>query len=59
MAKEYLASKTPGGRRIHILDTDASFSEYCYDREEVVKEVSTEKIVEEKDWTDWNSYILS
>ena len=39
MAKEYLAAKTPGGRRIHIWSDDASFSEYCYDREEVTNEV--------------------
>ena len=38
MAKEYLAAKTPGGRRIHIWSDDASFSEYCYDREEVIKD---------------------
>lgn len=36
MAKEYLAAKHPGGRRIHIWDDDASFDEYRYDREEVI-----------------------
>ena len=38
MAKEYLAAKNPGGRRIHIWDDDASFDEYIYDRELVEKE---------------------
>lgn len=47
MAKEYLAAKTPGGRRIHILDSDASFSEYCYDREEVPYEETTKLIKSE------------
>ena len=37
MAKEYIASKYPGGNRVHIWDDDASFDEYCYGRELVEK----------------------
>ena len=38
MAREYIASKHPGGNRVHIWDDSPSFNEYLYDRELVVKD---------------------
>ena len=38
MAKEYIASKHPGGNRVHIWDDSPSFNEYPYDRELVEKD---------------------
>ena len=59
MAKEYLAAKTPGGRRIHIWSDDASFSEYCYDREEVPCEEATKLINNEVVGTTKDGFVIT